>query len=195
MTVIATRLSDEDRDRAHLYALLGTLFAAPPDREVLATLMPVDAGAPSAIVTAWNALCDAQGIGLERIRAEYDALFVGVGKPDVMLNGSYYLSGFLHERPLAQLRAELAELGLRRSDAATETEDHLSTVCAVMRLLIERGDPRQSGFFEKHLASWGDQALQAMLAHPNARFYARAAELMQALLALEKSAAAFDRQE
>ena len=75
-----------------------------------------------------------------RGRDEYDALFGGVGKPEVYLFGSHYLSGFLNEKPLARLRTDLAALGLARDEAMPETEDHIAYLCEVMRYLIAGDD-------------------------------------------------------
>ena len=71
---------------------------------------------------------------------EYDALFGGIGKPEVYLFGSHYLSGFLNDKPLAQLRNDLARLGLARDEAMPETEDHIACLCEVMRYLIAGDD-------------------------------------------------------
>ena len=93
-------------------------------------------------------------------RAEYDALFGGVGKPEVYLFGSHYLSGFLNEKPLARLRDDLAALGLARDEAMPETEDHIAYLCEVMRYLIAGDDvavanlTRQREFFAAHLQPW-----------------------------------------
>ena len=95
------------------------------------------------------------------IAAEYDALFGGVGKPEVYLFGSHYLSGFLNEKPLARLRDDLAELGLARDEAMPETEDHIAYLCEVMRYLIAGDDvavanlTRQREFFARAPAALG----------------------------------------
>ena len=75
--------------------------------------------------------------------AEFDALFGGVGKPEVWAYGSHYLSGFLNDKPLAQLRTDLAQLGLTRDEALAETEDHIAYLCEVMRYLIAGDDAGQ----------------------------------------------------
>ena len=109
------------------------------------------------------------------IRSEYDALFGGVGKPDVYLFGSHYVSGFLNERPLAQLRDDLRELGLTRDEAMPETEDHIAYLCEVMRYLIAGDDvavsnlARQRDFFAAHLQPWVATMCEAIAAHPAGR--------------------------
>ena len=95
-----------------------------------------------------------------QIAREYDALFGGVGKPEVYLFGSHYLTGFLNEKPLAALRTDLRALGLARDEAMPETEDHIAYLCEVMRYLIAGDDvgvsnlAAQRRFFDAHLRRW-----------------------------------------
>ena len=108
----------------------------------------------------------------EAVRSEYEALFGGVGKPEVYLFGSHYLSGFLNDKPLARLRTDLARLGLARDEAIAETEDHVACLCEVMRYLIAGDDvavanlSRQREFFATHLQSWVPALCDALAAHP-----------------------------
>src|SRR5690606_25439643 len=96
----------------------------------------------SALGDAWNAMAEAAGSAMtEDVGDEYTALFLGVGKPDIFLYGSYYIAGFLNEKPLVVLRDDLARYGLERDEAVSETEDHLATLCEVMRYLIAGDDP------------------------------------------------------
>jgi TorA maturation chaperone TorD len=126
------------------------------------------------------------------IAQEFDALFGGIGKPDILPYASSHLSGFLNERPLAQLREDLQELGLTRDDAMAETEDHLSYLCEVMRYLIAGDDvavanlTRQREFFARHLQPWLDTLCEDILAHPRARFYAAVAGFTQAFASVEQ---------
>jgi TorA maturation chaperone TorD len=125
------------------------------------------------------------------IVAEYNALFGGVGKPEVYLYGSHYLSGFLNEKPLAALRTDLAALGLARDDAMPETEDHFACLCEVMRYLIAGDDvtvanlAQQQKFFATHLQPWTPRLCDAIAAHPKARYYAALAEFTRAFLSVE----------
>lgn len=125
------------------------------------------------------------------IAAEFDVLFGGVGKPEVYLYGSHYLSGFLNEKPLARLRTELASLGLARDEAMSETEDHIAYLCEVMRYLIAGDDvavanlTRQQAFFATHIQPWAHQMCDALVTHPKARFYVAVAELTRAFLSVE----------
>ncbi|PJC16784.1 MAG: hypothetical protein CO065_10220, partial [Comamonadaceae bacterium CG_4_9_14_0_8_um_filter_57_21] len=131
---------DEETARSELYGLLALVYYASPAPELIANLRLASTESPAAgafLEEPWRAL-----VGVTReltdaqIAAEFDALFGGVGKPEVYLYGSHYLSGFLNEKPLARLRTELDSLGLARDEAMSETEDHIAYLCEVMRYLI-----------------------------------------------------------
>jgi TorA maturation chaperone TorD len=123
-------------------------------------------------------------------------LFQGVGKPEVFLYGSFYLAGKLNEKPLVALRHSLRELGLARSEEMNETEDHIASLCEVMRYLIAGEDiatsnlAAQRRFFDAHLRGWVDSLCTAVEAHPGADFYAALARFTRDFFAVE--AQAFD---
>ena len=127
----------------------------------------------------------------QAIANEYQALFGGVGKPEVYLFGSHYMAGFLNEKPLARLRGELAELGLDRDEAMPETEDHIAYLCEVMRYLIAGDDvavanlTRQRAFFAEHVQPWVLLLCDAIAAHPRASFYAVLAGFTRAFASVE----------
>ncbi len=173
---------DEETARAELYGLLAALYYAPPASELLAQLRVAATEPPAAggvLQEPWRELvAAARGLSDAAIWQEYNALFGGVGKPEVYLFGSHYLSGFLNEKPLAALRGDLARLGLARDDAMTDTEDHIAYLCEVMRYLIAGDDVAvanltvQQRFFADHLQPWVMRLCDAMAAHPQAQFYA-----------------------
>jgi TorA maturation chaperone TorD len=186
---------DEELARAELYGLLSALYYAPPGAELLAQLKLAVTEAPAAgglLEEPWRAL-----VGLARdmtpvdIDAEYNRLFGGIGKPEVYLYGSHYLSGFLNEKPLAQLRSDLAGLALARSEDMSETEDHIAYLCEVMRYLIaadaeaEHQLTRQQVFFASHLQPWVVLLCDALASHPAARFYAALALLTRHFMDVE----------
>jgi TorA maturation chaperone TorD len=173
------------------------LFYAPPAPELLDALRVAVTEAPAAgafLEEPWRAVVGvARELQASDIRAEYDALFGGVGKPDIYLFGSHYLSGFLNERPLAQLRDDLRSLGLTRDEASMpETEDHVAYLCEVMRYLIASDDmavanlTRQRAFFNTHLQPWMGAMCDAIAAHPRARFYAALARFTHAFAGVEQ---------
>jgi len=186
---------DEETARAEVYGLLAVLFYAPPEPSLLESLRVAVTETPAAggfLEEPWRALVGiARAMSDEAIAFEYDALFGGVGKPEVYLFGSHYISGFLNEKPLARLRTDLAALGLARGDDMPETEDHVAYLCEVMRYLIAGDDvevanlTRQSEFFAVHVQPWANALCDAIEAHPKARFYAHLASFTRAFLSVE----------
>lgn len=186
---------DEETARAEIYGLLSQLFYAPPSPQLLAQLRLAATEAPAAggfLEEPWRQLVGvARAMDDQAIQEEFEALFGGVGKPEVYLFGSFYLSGFLNEKPLVKLRAKLAELGLARDEAMTDTEDHIAYLCEVMRFLIAGDDAalsnlsRQRDFFAAHLQPWVAQMYEAVGAHPKARFFASLATFAAAFAGVE----------
>ncbi|GAB3768381.1 molecular chaperone TorD family protein [Ramlibacter monticola] len=190
-----TSALDEETARAEIYGLLSQLFYAPPAAPLLEALRvaPTEAPAQGAFLEEpWRALVGAARAqdGAE-IGEEYDALFGGVGKPEVYLFGSHYISGYLNEKPLVRLRNTLAALGLSRDEAMPETEDHVAYELEVMRYLIAGDDmavanlTRQREFFAEHLQPWIHSLCDAISSHPKARFYAVLADFTRAFVNIE----------
>lgn len=186
---------DEETARAELYGLLAQLYYARPAPDTLAALRVAVTEAPAAggfLQEPWQQLVGAaRAQDDEAIAAEFDRLFGGVGKPEVFLYGSHYLSGFLNEKPLVRLRSDLAALGLARGEAMPETEDHVAYLCEVMRYLIAGDDvavcnlTAQRHFFATHLQSWILQLCDALQGQPAAHFYAALAQFTRAFVAVE----------
>ena len=190
-------LSDEDRARAEHYAVLSRLFASAPDAEFLRKLPALAAtwgSSRNALGQAWLMLGDAaRTLDAEQLDDEYTRLFLTIGRPDVMLFGSFYMAGFLMEGPVVELRADLAELGLGRRLGVTESEDHIAALCDVMRHLIVTGPDaaglgRQQLFFTRHIAPWFEALCEALERAPDARFYPRTAALVRAFFEIERLA-------
>jgi TorA maturation chaperone TorD len=189
---------DEETARAELYGLLSALFYAAPTPELMAQLRVATTEAPAAggfLEEPWRVLVGAaRELSDEAVVQEFDALFGGVGKPEVYLFGSHYLSGFLNEKPLARLRHALADLGLTRDETMPETEDHIAYVCEVMRYLIAGDDvavanlTRQREFFGEYVQPWVMQLCDALSAHPKARFYAALAGFTRSFIGVEMQA-------
>ncbi|MBA3595131.1 MAG: molecular chaperone TorD family protein [Pseudomonadota bacterium] len=186
---------DEETARAEVYGLLAALYYAAPPAELLENIRVAVTEAPAAgavLESSWSELVGAaRRLSNEAIAREYEALFGGVGKPEVYLFGSHYLSGFLNEKPLASLRTDLAELGLTRDDAMPETEDHFAYLSEVMRYLIAGDDvavanlTRQREFFARHLQPWAADLCDAIERHPQAAFYRCVATFTQTFLTVE----------
>lgn len=197
MSSAAPVLGDEDRARAEHYAVMSRLFAAAPDADFLGRLPALAASwgsADSALGRAWLGLGDAaRDADTEALDEEYTRLFLTIGRPEVMLFGSFYLAGFLMEEPVVELRHDLADLGLGRRLGVTESEDHIAALCDVMRHLIVTGPDdaglhRQKAFFAAHLSPWADALADALENAPASRFYSRTASLVRAFFDIERFA-------
>jgi len=190
----------EELARAELYGLLAQLWLAPPDEALLAQFRVAVTQAPQPggfLEPPWQSLVAAmRATDAAAAAAEHEALFHGVGKPEVFAYASYYLSGFLHERPLAELRADLARLGVTRDEQGLETEDHVAYLLEVMRYLIGGDDAavcnleQQRRFFRAHLQPWVERLCDAVQAHPRAATWRAVADFTRAYVQVE--AQAFD---
>ncbi len=189
---------DLDVTRGDCYAVLARLFMAPPDEACLAALSAADATAGSvqgALPDAWALLgARAAQATPESAQREYEALFVAVGRPRVVLYASWYLTGFMMEKPLAVLRDDLAALGLARRDGVREPEDHFAALLEVMRHLVgddshseEQRLALQQRFFLAHIDPWCAKLCDAVEALDDAVLYRAAANFARAFLAVEKT--------
>ncbi len=132
-------------------------------------------------------------------RCEYQELFGGVGKSAVNLHASHWLTGFMMEKPLAEVRAALATLGLGRREGVNLVEDHVAALCETMRVLIAGlGERRpaslaqQKAFFNRHIASWIFPCCTAISQMPVANYYGRVAQFTYCYMALERDSLAMD---
>ena len=196
-------VAPEDLARAEFYALLARLLAAPPDAPLLALIGASDLW-PDAdtqpLAAAWNNLVLAsRAMDAEAAEQEYTELFIGVGKSEVNLHASHWLSGFMMEKPLAELRTQLAELGLARRPGVTTLEDNLGALCETMRMLVAGSPGRrpapiavQRAFFERHIAPWAQDCCSAIRNCPVANYYVRVAEFGSLFLAVERDSLAIE---
>ena len=197
-SLLAAQLSnslDEETARSELYGLLSGVLYFSPAIELIAQIRVAATDAPAAgafLEEPWrNFVGVTRYMSDQAIKDEYDALFGGVGKPEVYLYGSHYLSGFLNEKPLARLRTELQSLGLERSDVMSDTEDHFAYLCEVMRYLIAGDDvavanlTRQREFFSTHIQPWVNMMCDDIQNNNKANFYASLAELIRAFMGVE----------
>jgi TorA maturation chaperone TorD len=199
-------LAQEEQARADTYGLIARLLLVPPDDALLASLAGADAsfGASKSpdsdqpLERAWLGLSlAARQIPGAAVRDEFTELFISTSIPKINPYGSLYLAGFLHEKPLAALRTDLAHLGLARRAGALETEDHLGALCETMRRMILGGQgaprqplARQQEFFEVHIATWSGACLEHLRQADGARFYGVLADFVVAYFDIER--AAFD---
>jgi TorA maturation chaperone TorD len=180
----------EQAHRAGIYSLLGALLRDYPNGEVLAytaQLGDTEKAGPELEVAVSMLGLAARHTSPDAIRDEYHALFIGLGRGELVPYGSWYQTGFLMEKPLGILRADLARLGFERNDDVHEPEDHIAALCEVMAFLI--GDATsfdaQREFFESHLGNWGPDFFNDLEKADSACFYRSVARLGAAFLGIE----------
>lgn len=182
-------VDEVDAARAQEYALLAALLMRAPDRALLDAIANsrVDAS-PLGLVHA--ALAEsARASSVEAVEREFFNLFIGLGRGELLPYGSYYLTGFLHERPLARLRGDLAVLGIERSEGNAEPEDHIATLCEIMAGLIGGRFAAPAGadqqIFDKHLAPWAGRFFADLERAESAGFYRHVGTLGRVFLDIE----------
>jgi TorA maturation chaperone TorD len=185
-------MDEVDVARARQYALLAVLLARAPDADLLARLGTLR-GDASPLGVAQAALGEAAAAAnLERIERQFFELFIGIGRGELLPYASYYLTGFLNERPLARVRADLERLGIERCNDISEPEDHAAVLCDAMAGLIDRRFGTAPGadraFFEKHLAPWIGRFFADLEQARAAEFYRRVATLGRTFVAIESEA-------
>lgn len=185
-------LDDLEHARATHYLLLANLFARAPNAALLSDVAQL-MGDASPLGMARLALADAARTADPSVVAkEYLALFIGVGRGDVLPYGSFYLTGFLHERPLARVREDMARLAIERRGDVFEPEDHIASLFEVMAGLISGTFAAPAGasdkFFERHLASWAPRLMADVMVAPSAKFYRHVAVLGAQWLEIEMEA-------
>ena len=189
-------IDEVEQARAALYRLLAATLSHPPDAALLGHLraLPDDAD-DSAIGVAVGRIARAAGaVTLATARQDYDRLFVGIARGELVPYASFYLTGFLHDRPLVRLRETLATFGLAAVPGHADPEDHAGTVCELMAGLIDGGHGAQQPlaaqrhFFERHMAPWCDAFFTDLEAVQGAELYASVGALGRALFAVERLA-------
>jgi len=187
-------VDEVDAARAEEYALLATLLARAPDQALLDRLAGLR-GDASPLGLAHSALAQAASqTNAETVEREYFNVFIGLGRGELLPYGSYYLTGFLHERPLARLREDLARLGIERAEGQAEPEDHAAILCEVMAGLTSRRFPAQPGadreLFEHHLSPWIGRFFADLERAEAADLYRRIGTLGRVFMEIETQALA-----
>ena len=189
----ATLLPEEDQIRANVYDLLAALLARPPSAELLKSCAAIEGG-DGAVGEAFGELAArAAQFDPKRADREYTDLFIGVGRGELLPYASYYLTGFLNEKPLAALRGDMARLGIARAEGTSDPEDHIASLCDMMAGLI-RGRYRgpaslaeQRDFFNRHLAPWAGHFFSDLEKAVFAGLYAPVGALGAAFMDIEKT--------
>jgi len=193
MTASASQnpIDEEQQYRASAYALIAALLRAAPDQEMLDRLdgLPQETTADGDdLLLAMSTLALSAKIHTPAsIEDEFHNLFIGLGKGEVVPYGSWYLTGFLMEKPLSDLRDDLARLGYERNKSVVEPEDHIAALCEVVSLMIAEGTEIsvQNSFFQSHLVNWADQFFGDLSKAKSAVLYKAVARFGAAFIALE----------
>ena len=188
----AAGLDGVDQARAQEYAMLAALLLRAPDAALLRRLGGLR-GDPTPLGIAHVGLAEAAHSGdVGKIEREFFNLFIGVGRGELLPYGSYYLTGFLHERPLARLREDLSALGIERVDGLYEPEDHAGILCEIMSGVIgsrfEAPPGSDRRLFEAHLAPWLGRFFADMENAEGADFYRRVGAVGRLFVEIESEA-------
>lgn len=189
--------ADENEVRAALYGVLAHCFIKAPSHELLdhiAAADPLISMDGSSLTVSWHALCKAaRDADPERVREEFESIFVSVGRPAVSLYASTYMNSARRGHVLADLRDDLARTGYARATDSAEYEDHLSALCEVMRgMIVEEpmnavGADAQREFFQRYLAPWFGAACDAIDHSEQAAFYRSVARFANAFFTNESA--------
>ncbi len=154
------QIDEEDRLRADLYNYLGVMLARAPDELLLAQTTGLS-GDASPLGQAIDGLARVAKVTKPKSAlTEFNALFIGLGRGELLPYASYYMTGFLNEKPLANLRADMAVLGMTRAANTFEPEDNIASLLEMMGgMIVGRFGgatplPRQKEFFNKHISPW-----------------------------------------
>ncbi|WP_339782767.1 molecular chaperone TorD family protein [uncultured Marinobacter sp.] len=187
-------VTEEDRARAQIYQLLGILLSGPPSSELLKGLGSLQGDDTPLGAASKNLAVLAERTNPYDAEREYNNLFVGLGRGELLPYISYYLTGFLNEKPLAELRTDLMARGIKARSDVKEPEDHIGTLCEIMAGIItgefpcDNDLPSQKAFFDAHLAKWAALFFTDLEEAQSAIFYGPVGSLGRAFMAVEADA-------
>ncbi len=200
-TKVAPALAEYEALRAQQWALIASLLAAAPDRDTLQALADLT-GDDTALGQAYRVLAQtAASADADEVAREFFELFVGVGRGELLPYASFYLTGFLNERPLADLRRDLGLMGIERATGRFEPEDHIASIAEVLAGLavgefdasvLGCGAAGEAGFFARHLQPWAAQFFDDLAVAPSAEFYRAVAEVGRIFVDIEIRAFALE---
>jgi len=193
-SVAHDHIAEEDVLRADLYNFLGSLLARPPQKDVIsktASLSGDETDLGKGIIALSRVASAANEKSAER---EYNALFVGMGRGELLPFASFYMTGFLNEKPLAQLREDMKNLGIVRAANVFEPEDNIASLCEMMAGLImgRFGEPadlsKQAEFHNRHIGPWAEHFFTDLEAAKSAVFYAPVGAIGRVFMEIEREA-------
>ncbi len=187
-------ISDEDRLRADLYNYLGLILARPPDQMLLDQSAALS-GDDTPLGQAIQGLARVAKVSKPKaVQSEFNALFIGLGRGELLPYASYYLTGFLNEKPLANLRATMANFGMARADDIFEPEDNIASLMEMMAGMIVGRFGRvatlqeQNEFFNAHIGTWATHYFTDLQAAKSSVLYASVGAVGAAFLDIEREA-------
>lgn len=181
----------ENQYRAGAYSMLAALLRQPPRQDVLNVVTGLADGVEQkddfAVAMSMLGLA-ARAATPAELDDEFHALFIGLGRGELVPYGSWYLTGFLMEKPLGVLRDDLASMGFARNDSTCEPEDHVAALSEVMALLIDEGRSlsEQTRFFDAHMSAWVGRFFTDLSQAKSAVFYRAVARFGKAYFDFEK---------
>jgi len=197
-TAPVMNISEEDQLRADMYNFLGLLLAGPPSKETLSKTATLQ-GDESAMGEAINAMARVtKATNAKAVEREFMALFIGLGRGELLPYTSFYLTGFLNEKPLAMLRKDMAGLRISRAENVYEPEDNIASLMEMMGGMITGrfGDvtplSQQAAFFNKHIGSWAAHFFADLEAAKSSVFYAPVGSAGKAFMEIEREAFRMD---
>lgn len=193
-TAQATQVSAEDRLRADLYNYLGVMLARPADQMLLDQTAGLS-GDDSPLGEAINGLARvAKAMTPKKVATEFNALFIGLGRGELLPYASYYLTGFLNEKPLAALRTDMSTQRISRAENVFEPEDNIASLMEMMGGMIvgrfgtPASDATQRSFLNKHIAPWAGHFFADLKGAKNSVLYAGVAEVGGVFMDIEREA-------
>ncbi|KIE20612.1 cytochrome C oxidase subunit II [Vibrio sinaloensis] len=174
--------------RTEIYLLLSALLRHTPSTEMLAFLSQLEAESEqSEMQKAWQGISTAAAkANISELEDEYQELFIGIGRGEVVPFASWHRTGSLMEKPLAEIRNDLDQMGFEREEQVKEPEDHIAALCEVMAMITQEDEALQQAFFNKHIAPWFGSLVNQISEAKSADFYLNVAALLNAFLSLEQ---------
>lgn len=183
---------DVDAGRAQEYALLATLLLRAPTNDLLERIGDLRGDATPLGFAHIELAGAARSVDVQEIERQFFEVFIGIGRGELLPYGSYYLTGFLHERPLARLRQDLAEIGVDRADSIVEPEDHAGILCEIMSGLASGELPAAPDagrmIFERHMAPWIGRFFADLERVQASEFYRRVGTVGRLFIEIESDA-------
>ena len=187
----------EDQHRSSIYALLSNLLSSPPSKDTLNKVRSL-VGGENRIGESINSLSVlSDKLDIKTIEREYHNLFIGVGRGELLPYASFYMTGFLNEKPLANLRDDMKKIGISRSTNNSDPEDHIASLCEMMSGIITNrfytalSFKQQNDFFATHLGPWAKHFFDDLTAAEYSVFYAPVGSLGKAFMEIETEAFKF----